>query len=262
MNFDFIAQPAIFVARPNRYVVHACLASGAVVIAHCADPGRLAELLIPGARVYLSPAARPRPGAPLRKTAWDLRFVEHPESARLISLDTRVPNALFAEGLASGFFPELGDSLSLHEVRREVSLPVVPAARTGPRTPHSRADYRLMHADGSLTWVEVKSASLVVEGVARFPDAITARGRRHALELAALARSGTRTAIVFIVQRPDADALTAHRGTDPAFADALDEASAAGVRILAATCRLTTAAISLDRRIPVLTRAENAANES
>jgi len=30
MIFDFAAQPATFIARPNRYVVHAQLASGEV----------------------------------------------------------------------------------------------------------------------------------------------------------------------------------------------------------------------------------------
>jgi sugar fermentation stimulation protein A len=93
----------------------------------------------------------------------------------------------------------------------------------------------------------------VVGRTARFPDAVTERGRRHLLELAALAQRGERTAVVFIVQRPDADAVEAHRATDPAFADALAAARAAGVRLLAATCRLTTAEITLDRLIPVLT---------
>ena len=251
MIFDFAAQPATFIARPNRYVVHAQLASGEVIVAHCADPGRLAELLLPGVRVHVSPAAPPRANAPPRKTGWDLRFVEHPANGRLVSLDTRVPNALFAEGLAAGFFSEIADYASLYEVRREVPLPLAVKVYQSAATPHSRADFRLLHHDGSRTWVEVKSASLVVDGVARFPDAVTARGRRHVLELAALARACTRSAIVFIVQRPDAHALEAFRATDPAFAAALDEAHAAGVIIRAATCQVTTHAIWLDRQIPV-----------
>ena len=250
MRFDFLTQPATFVGRPNRYLVHARFGSGERVVAHCADPGRLAELLIPCVRVHLSPAAPRRAGALPRTTAWDLRFVEHPENGQLISLDTRVPNALFGEGLAADFFPTIAASSSLCEVRREVFLP--PALIAGPAaTPHSRADFRLTHLDGRTTWVEVKSASLVVDGIARFPDAVTARGRRHVLELAALARVGVRTAIVFIVQRPDADALEAHRTTDPGFADALDEAQAAAVHICAATCIVTTEEIRLDRLIPV-----------
>lgn len=250
MRFAFTCRAATFVARPNRYVIHARLDGGEMIVAHCADPGRLTELLQPGARVHVSAAAPTPPGAPPRKTLWDLRFVEHPENGRLVSLDTRVPNALFAEGLTLDFFPEIAVSSSLREVRREVALPTPLAARS-QATPHSRADFRLTHADGTLTWVEVKSASLVVDGVARFPDAVTTRGRRHVLELAALAQSGVRTAIVFTVQRPDAVALEPQRATDPAFGEALDQAHDAGVLIRAATCRVSTGEIRLDRMIPV-----------
>ncbi len=130
------------------------------------------------------------------------------------------------------------------------ALALSPKGRS--KEPHSRADFRLTLSDGSVTWIEVKSASLVVDRIARFPDAVTARGRRHLLELATLAQGGTRTAVVFIVQRPDADALEAHRATDPAFAQALDAAHAAGVLIRAATCQVSTSEISLDRHIPVL----------
>lgn len=270
MQFDFETQPASFVARPNRYLVHARLeASGAPVQAHCADPGRLHELLQPGARIHVSPAPAPASAAPgrgpLRKTVWDLRFVEHPESGQLVSLDTRVPNRIFEEGWRSGFFPELGGWPAL---RREAPHPLPPPAaalamttRKGRPEPHSRADFLLAHAfppnapfatPGARCWVEVKSASLVVDRIARFPDAVTERGRRHLRELAALVARGEAAAVVFIVQRPDADAVCAHRPTDPAFADALADARAAGVLLLAATCALTTRAITLDRRIPVL----------
>lgn len=244
MRFDFEPVPAIFLARPNRYLVHARLNSGAVVAAHCADPGRLRELLLPGAALYLS-AAR-LPGLSPRKTQWDLRFVEHPETGQLVSLDTRVPNAVAEEGLRAGFFPELAPLLGL---RREVALPagLLPHG-AGPR---SRFDFLLAHPGGGETWLEVKSASLVVDRVALFPDAVTARGARHLLELAALARAGLRAAVLFVVQRPDADALEAHRATDPAFADALARARACGVALLAARCRLTLREISLDRAIEV-----------
>ena len=90
MNFTFTAQPATFLARPNRFRIEARLhATGDVVAAHCADPGRLRELLIPGVTVYVS-----RADNPARKTAYDLRFVTHPENGQLVSLDSRVPNAL------------------------------------------------------------------------------------------------------------------------------------------------------------------------
>jgi sugar fermentation stimulation protein A len=265
MDFDFDTIAATFLERPNRYRIRARLVeSGDIVDAHCADPGRLQELLLPGARVHLSRAVLSPHAAQPRKTAWDLRLVEHPVHGQLISLDTRVPNRLFEEGWRAGFFSPLQGYAAL---RREVPHPLHEAPSsaglamtTRKRPPHSRADFLLADAftadaplalPGRRCWVEVKSASLVVDRIARFPDAVTERGRRHLAELAALQQRGERAAVVFIVQRPDADAVTAHRATDPAFADALDAAAQAGVTLLAATCSLSTTSIMLERLIPV-----------
>lgn len=239
MIFPFTTQPATFLERPNRFRIEARLhASGEEISAHCPDPGRLRELLIPGVTVHVSPATNPN-----RKTAWDLRFVEHPESGQLISLDSRLPNQLFAEGLAQGFFAPFRGA---REVRREVSI--APPAHGGVR---SRFDYQLVDREGRVCWIEVKSATLVVDGRALFPDAPTERGRRHVSELTALATGGERAAVVFIVQRPDANALAPNRETDPAFAQALAAARTAGVEVYAYTCELTTAEIRLAREIRV-----------
>ncbi|MBX3009892.1 MAG: DNA/RNA nuclease SfsA [Caldilineaceae bacterium] len=240
MHFPFTTQPATFLERPNRYRIVAQLhESNQVIHAHCPDPGRLRELLIPGVTVHLSPASHT-----LRKTAYDLRFVAHPDHGQLVSLDTRIPNQIFQEGLESGFFDPFRGYQSM---QREVPLPQPPP----DGGVHSRIDYRLIDAAGQPCWIEVKSATLVEERCARFPDAVTARGRRHVLELAELAQSGVRTAVVFIIQRPDADLLRPQWSSDPAFGYALVAAQAAGVAIYAYTCLLTLEQVTLERHIPV-----------
>lgn len=247
MHFDQPLFDASFVARPNRYLVIAKL-GGKEVTAHCADPGRLTELLQPGATIYLSRAI----GNNTRKTEWDLRLVRDPETGTLVSLDTRVPNRLFEEGVRAGFFPYFREWES---IARERSLPAAPTAAPSMATrrtqPHSRIDFLLTYPDKPRLWVEVKSASLVVDREARFPDAVTARGRRHLLELADLVQRGERAAVTFIVQRSDVDHIVAHRQTDPDFADALDAARAAGVGFHAATCSVTRTGVALDRLIEV-----------
>jgi len=239
MNFNFTTQPATFIARPNRFRVEARLqGSGEPISAHCPDPGRLRELLIPDVTIHVSRATNPA-----RKTAWDLRFVGHPENGQLISLDSRLPNQLFGEGLADGFFAPFRDPA---KIEREVSVdrPVHGGVR-------SRIDYRIVDSDGRVCWIEVKSATLVVERRTLFPDAPTERGRRHVNELATLVANGERAAVVFIVQRPDADSLSPNWETDPDFARALADAHAAGVEVYAYTCGLTTKKVWLDRRIEV-----------
>ncbi|MCB0044525.1 MAG: DNA/RNA nuclease SfsA [Caldilineaceae bacterium] len=240
MNFDFTTQPATFLARPNRFRIEAQLhESGRVISAHCPDPGRLLELLIPGVTVHVSPANNPA-----RKTAWDLRFVEHPEHGQLISLDSRLPNQLFAEGLAAGFFAPFANP---QKIAREmtVDLPHTHGVR-------SRIDYRLIDAQGRPCWIEVKSATLVEEGWAYFPDAVTVRGRRHVEELTALVKRGDRAAITFIIQRPDAAGLSPQWTADPDFARALVAADAVGVEIYAYTCCVTLQSMTLAHPVPVV----------
>lgn len=54
------------------------------------------------------------------------------------------------------------------------------------------------------------------------------------------------------VQRSDAAACAANRRTDPAFADALSQAEAAGVEIYAYSCQVDPSSVTLQQRLPVL----------
>ena len=50
--------PGEFIARPNRFIAHVRTAEG-LEICHVKNTGRCAELLTPGAPVYLSVSDRP-----------------------------------------------------------------------------------------------------------------------------------------------------------------------------------------------------------
>ncbi len=239
MRFSFVTEPAEFVERPNRYVVTARMSSGELVRAHCPDPGRLGELLVRGARVHLS--RTPKIG---RRTTHELRFVEHPESGTLISLDSRLANALFREALEERRFSPF-DAWS--DLRAEVPSPY----HLGRI--RSRLDFALMDRNGDALWIEVKSATLVERRCAYFPDAVTERGRRHLEELTAIQRAGERCAVCFVVQRPDADLLRPQWDRDPAFAQALAEAEAAGVLLRAFSSDVALDEARIRQPIPVVT---------
>jgi sugar fermentation stimulation protein A len=214
--------PARFVSRPNRFIVRAELSSGAFCEAHLADPGRLVELLVPGARLRLDPV----PGGSKRLTRFTLALVRSPSESRAwVSVQTQRANRLAEDLLRKGAIRGSGTGFTL---RREV--------------PHgnSRFDF-LLEKGPARRWVEVKSVTLVEEGRGLFPDAPTARGQRHVDELAALARRGEEAMVLFIVQRGDADSVSAHPAIDPAFAASLAAARAAGVRLRAAGFRFDAA---------------------
>jgi sugar fermentation stimulation protein A len=220
--------PARFLSRPNRFLTYVQL-QGEPVAAHLPDPGRLRELLVPGARVWVRPA-----DGPARKTRFTLAMTET-DTGELVSLVTTLPNQLVQEAVEEKRIGELAD---WELVAREHAWK------------SSRFDFLLGRGSERLL-LEVKSVTLVQGGRALFPDAVTQRGARHVRELAAARRGGLRAAVLFVVQRSDANSVTAARSIDPAFADALADASRAGVQLLAYRCRMTLEQAQLEDPLPV-----------
>ena len=191
------------------------MADGTEVETHLGDPGRLRELLLPGAALRLLPA----PDGAARRTRYTVSLVrssEPPES--WVSLMTGRANRL-AEGLLHrGAVHGAGRGW---QVRREV------------RCGRSRFDF-LLERDGVRQWVEVKSVTFAKNGTARFPDAPTARGRRHVEELTRLVQSGDRAMVLFVVQRADVRRVRPFTAIDPEFTEVLTRARDGGVRLRAA----------------------------
>jgi sugar fermentation stimulation protein A len=95
-------------------------------------------------------------------------------------------------------------------------------------------------------WLEVKSATLAEGGVARFPDSVTQRGRRHLELLTKLRRQGARAALLFVIQRADCDVVEPADEIDPEYGRTLREAFDRGVEIFAVRSRVSPRGLSLD----------------
>lgn len=224
--------PSRFVQRHNRFLLQVVLEdSGDAVDAHMADPGRLRELLLPGSRIWLQPAS-----SPSRKTRWTAVLVESSDKRELVSLDTTLPNRLIRRALEEDALPEVaGWTL----VRAEFPLG------------RSRLDFLMEDAGGRQMAMEVKSVTLVEDGVALFPDAVTERGARHVKELGELARKGEwEAAVLFVVQRSDARKVRAARSIDPKFAQALEDAKLDGLRVLSRSCHVFLDRVELGAALP------------
>jgi len=203
------------VRRDNRFLTTVELDGGRLVWAYLANSGRLEELLVRGRRVFLRPVT-----APGRKTAFDLSLVD--VGGTLVSADARLPNTLVEEALREGTLPAF-EGYEL--IRREVEYG------------RSRLDLALQR-QGQRCFMEVKSVTLIREGLALFPDAPTRRGRRHVEELRRIVLQGERAAIIFVVQREDCEALACNDRADPAFGHALCCAIDQGVEVYAYACRV------------------------
>ena len=101
-------------------------------------------------------------------------------------------------------------------------------------------------------WMEVKGVTLEEQGVVRFPDAPTERGRKHLRELSRAAREGWYAAVVFVIQMEGVSYFTPHRQMDPAFADALEEAVRCGVAALAYDCTVEPDGLTIRNSVEVV----------
>ena len=204
----------VFLSRPNRFVIEAETPRG-IIRAHCPNPGRMQELLLPGTPLIFEDSRRehlPPSAAPVRvprKTRYSLAACRYKD--KIIPLNSSRANAAAEALIIPHLFPEA------EEVRREVTL--------GP----SRFDF-LVTGGTRRHLVEVKACTLCEHGAAMFPDAPTIRGTRHVLELAGSAAEGFVPHIIIVIFHRDARLFVPNLHTDPAFAEALG-AAAAGVRI-------------------------------
>jgi sugar fermentation stimulation protein A len=217
------------IRRYKRFLADVRLSSGETVTAHCPNTGRMAGCSDPGRTVYLSCHDNPN-----RKYRYTWELIRMPTS--LVGVNTLVPNRLVYESLLAGGLPEFA---GIKEVRREV------AAGKG-----SRIDLMAKVQNGARCYVEVKNCTLVDEGVAQFPDAVTARGLKHIEELHRLARQGHRVVMFYFVQRMDAVCFRPADHIDPAYGRRLRQALEEGLEAIAYDVVLTTRQIRLHRRLP------------
>ena len=215
--------PGKFVARPNRFIAHVRTAEG-LEICHVKNTGRCAELLVSGARVYLSVSDRPN-----RKTRCDLVAVQ--KGDLLINMDSQAPNRAAREALPR-LFPGT----------RSIRPEVVRGA--------SRLDF-LVETEREKIFVEVKGVTLEENGVALFPDAPTERGIKHLKELEACVAAGERAALLLVIQMKGVHVFLPNWNMHPAFGDALIHAHQAGVEVLAYDCLVTPDSMTLDSPVPV-----------
>ncbi len=208
MRYDTVIRGA-FVRRPNRFLAEVQIC-GALETVHVKNTGRCRELLLPGAEVFLTPAV-----SPSRKTRYDLIAVTKP-GLGLVNIDSQAPNQVAGEWLSGLDFALLR-----------------PEYRFGS----SRFDF-YGEKEGMEYLIEVKGCTLEIDGVGYFPDAPTLRGTKHLRELAAAVSPARACWIVFAVTMPGIIQVRPNRVTDPAFADALEAAKRAGVRMFVLPCRV------------------------
>jgi len=217
------------ITRYKRFLADIRLPDGETVTAHCPNSGRMTGCCEPGRPVYIS-----RNDAPSRKLKFTWEIIGMPDS--LVGVNTQVPNRLVCQSARSGGIAEL----SGYER-------IVTEVRAGE---HTRLDLMLTSAIGKKCYVEIKNCTLVEGRTALFPDAVTARGTKHLVDLQKLVADGHRCMMLYLVQRMDAEVFKPADRIDPVYGRELRRAVANGVEIAVYDVHIDLVGIRLRRCLP------------
>lgn len=234
MRFDPPLVRGTLLRRYKRFLADVRLDDDRVVVAHCPNSGSMLSVDAPGSEVWLAPSDNPA-----RKLLWTWTLIRVGDT--LVGIDTARPNRIVAEAIVAGEIPEL---VGYRTLRREVKY-----------GRNSRIDLLLELPGRPTCLVEVKNVTMKrgpgSDVPVEFPDAVTARGAKHLVELSEARREGTRAVMFFLAQRDDADRLGFASDIDSSYSHGLRIALDAGVECLCYRCRIDPREIVLDRRIGI-----------
>lgn len=209
--------PGTLLRRYKRFLADILLDDGREVVAHCPNTGSMKAVNVPGCRVWLSPSDNPK-----RKLAWTWEFIELPQqdgSAALASVHTGRANRLVETAILAG---DIAPLAAYQALKREVNVE------------GARLDFRLDDSQRGVAYVEVKQVTLKeIDGHGYFPDSVSVRGTKHLHTLRALAEQGQRAVLLFCVAHEGIHDVAPAGHIDAIYAQALTEAAASGVEILA-----------------------------
>ena len=219
---------AIFLRRPQRFLAEMKFADETEVIAYCANPGAMTGCLVPGTPSLLWDSTdRKRK----RRYTWRAIKIE----GLWIGTDTHLSNRIVEEALRLKLVPGLEAYSTLTREKLVES--------------GFRADFFLSGSHGDCL-VEVKSANVVENGVARYPDSVTPRGVKQLRSLTRQVLNGQRAVLIFLVQRADAESFVVASDHDAAYADVFAEAVTSGVEVLALGVSVSPAGFGRPRLLP------------
>jgi sugar fermentation stimulation protein A len=228
LNFDKPTVRGEFIKRPNRFIAYVNI-GGSVNVVHVPNTGRCKEILLPGAEVVLRCENNNN-----RKTKYDLIAVY--KNNNLINIDSQVPNKVVEEALKNHKIPRFEN---YNNIEREKTFG------------NSRFDFKLSQDAQKVCYLEVKGVTLEENGITKFPDAPTERGKKHVLELIEVKKSGREAAILFLIQMKNVSYFTPQDKTDKEFGQVLRLADKCGVDIMAYNCDLGEDFITLKDEIEV-----------
>ncbi|MCU4156958.1 DNA/RNA nuclease SfsA [Carboxylicivirga sp. A043] len=227
MQFETPLIHGYLIKRYKRFLSDIRLDDGSIVVAHCTNSGSMKTCIEEGAEVYLSPAKDPK-----RKTRFTWEMIKL--NNKWVGINTSHPNLIAFEAIKNGSIEQLR---GYKHVQREVKVG------------NSRIDIMAQN-ENETCFIEVKNVTMKEGDYARFPDAVTTRGKKHLDELIQLKKEGIRAVMLYIIQRSDVSIFAPAHTIDPTYALALQEAYKLGVEIIPIRVKVTPNEIVIDKELP------------
>lgn len=218
---------AKFIRRPNRFQGYVYINNKEEFV-HVPNTGRCREILIPGVTVILREEDNPS-----RKTKYDL--IAAYKQNMLINIDSQIPNKVVEEALIN------------KRIDRFKKFSIIQREKTFG---NSRFDFKLSNSNYEY-YLEVKGVTLEDNGITKFPDAPTERGKKHLLELIEVKKSGRGAGVLFLIQLENVNYFTPNDEMDKEFGKALRMAKSNGVDVMAYNCKVGENFITLLNEIEV-----------
>ena len=231
MKFESPLVPARLIQRYKRFLFDAELESGETITGSCPNTGSMHGLTTPGSRIWLSAQ-----DGGTRKYRYRFEMIEADDT--VVGINTGLPNRLAEEAIRAGLVSDLATYATVERERKYGR--------------NSRIDLLLTDAVRVPTYVEVKNVHFIrSQGLAEFPDTVTARGAKHLEELGDMVEAGHRAVMLHLIQREDCSQFKVSADLDPAYATAFRRATARGVEAYAIKCRVTPEEIAPVALIPI-----------
>ncbi|MBK3519762.1 DNA/RNA nuclease SfsA [Carboxylicivirga marina] len=224
MKFETPLIHGYLIKRYKRFLSDIRLDDGSIVVAHCTNSGSMKTCIEEGAEVYLSPAKDPK-----RKTRYTWEMIKL--NGDWVGINTMHPNLIAYEAIKTNKIKALS---GYTHVQREV------------KTGDSRIDIMAQN-ESETCFIEVKNVTMKDGDFARFPDAVTTRGKKHLVELIRLKKEGIRTVMLYIIQRSDVKQFAPAHQIDPEYANTLSLAYQEGVEIIPIRVKVRPEEIVIDQ---------------
>ncbi|AQS41707.1 MAG: Sugar fermentation stimulation protein [Candidatus Tokpelaia hoelldobleri] len=222
---------ASMLRRYKRFLADVVLEDGSEITVSVPNTGSMLGLVHEGGEVWLSHS-----DSPTRKYPHRLEIVHAQDT--LVGVNTSLPNRIAEEAIRDNLIPALAPYMTvLREQRYGVN---------------SRIDLLLRGLSLADAYVEVKNVHYMRHnGLAEFPDTVTARGAKHLVELGNVVKSGKRGIMLFVIQREDCHQMSICHDLDPEYGRQFALARKCGVEAYAIKCKISMNSIIATDMVPV-----------